>query len=160
MVLPQKKAREVVFLILYTRDINQEGLEGLETLIRPELEISKKCYMEAFERVQKIEEYLSEIDMIISRISTAYDFNRIQSVEKNILRLGAYEILYDADIPSKVAITSAIQLAKKFSTPASCQFINAILDNLYQESLGHAIDEKEIRTSSIALQDEEMRHAD
>lgn len=160
MTLPPKKSREVVFLILYTQDIHQEGLEGLEGLLRPELEISKKHYMQALERVQKIEEYLTQIDLIIARISTAYDFSRIQTVEKNLLRLGAYEILYDADIPPKVAISEAIRLAKKFGTPASCQFVNAILDNLYKESMGQTIDEGEIRSSSKALQDEELLHAD
>jgi N utilization substance protein B len=160
MVLPPKKAREVVFLILYTQDIYREGLKNLEGMIRSELEISKKHYMNALDRVKKIEEYLSEIDIIIARISTSYDFSRIQSVEKNLLRLGAYEILYDADIPPKVAISESIRLAKKFSTPASCQFVNAILDNLYQESIGQSVDEGTIHSSSIALQDEEMRHAD
>ncbi len=155
MSLPLKKAREIVYLILYTLDLHREGLMELEKLLRAELKISKKQYLDAFDRAIKIEENLPSIDVNIERISTAYPFDRIQTVEKNLIRLGVYEILFDADIPPKVAITEAIRLAKKFGTSASSQFVNAILDNIYKESIGQPIDSEEITLSSQVLESEE-----
>lgn len=163
MTLPPKKIREIVFLILYSQDIqphDEESKDEFEEMVRRELKIARKFYLEALERVNTIHEYLPTIDLNIARISTAYDFKRIQSVERNLLRLGSFEILFDANIPPKVAIAEAVRLAKKFSTPASCQFVNAILDNLYKESIGQSIDEKAIVQSSLLLEDEEMEHAD
>lgn len=133
--LPNKKAKEIAFLILYSQDLNDKE-EGLEGLVRTQLEVSRSHYKEAETRVVKIKEYLPEIDLIIERICTQFDFYRIQRVEKAILRLGAYEILYDSDVPPKVAIAEAIRLAKKFSTHQASQFVNAVLDTLYKESIG------------------------
>ena len=135
MSLSNKKAREIAFLILYSQELNARE-EGLESLVRTQLEVSRLHYKEAENRVIKIEEYLPTIDLIIDRICTQFDFKRIQKVEKAILRLGAYEILYDSDLDPKVAITEAIRLAAKFSTPQAAQFVNAILDTLYKESIG------------------------
>lgn len=140
--MANKKAREIAFLILYSQDLN-EGNEELEPLVRGELEVSRLHYKEAENRVNKIKEYLPTIDLIIERICTQFDFERIQKIEKSILRLGVYEILYDSDIPPKVAITEAIRLAKKFSSPQAAQFINAVLDTLYKESIGTKVEKNE-----------------
>ncbi|MDB2614072.1 transcription antitermination factor NusB [Chlamydiales bacterium] len=136
MSIPHKKSREIIFLILFSQDVNETEGHSLESLVRQELEISKKSFKLAEKRVEKIKEYLNTIDLIIQRISAQYDYEKLQKVEKNILRLSSYEILYDADIPPKVAIAEAIRLAKKFSTPQASKFINALLDHLYKESIG------------------------
>ena len=56
------------------------------------------------------------------------------TVDRNILRLGAYEILYCPDIPIKVSIDEAVEIAKKFSTEKSSQFVNALLDRIAKEA--------------------------
>lgn len=139
-MLATKKAREIAFLILYSQDLNDGG-EGLEGLVRAQLEVSRAHYKEAENRVNKIKEYLPMIDLIIERICTNYEFDKIPKIEKGILRLGVFEILYDADTQPKVAITEAIRLAKKFATPQAAQFVNAVLDTLYKESIGTKMDE-------------------
>jgi N utilization substance protein B len=55
------------------------------------------------------------------------------TVDRNILRLGSYEILYCPDIPIKVSLNEAVELAKKFSTEKSSQFVNALLDRIARE---------------------------
>lgn len=156
MSIPQKKSREILLLLLYSQQLSPSGPPGeLQELIQGELKVTKKAIKEAEERLRKILEYLPTIDLIIRRISTSYDFDKIHILEKNILRLGAYEILYDADIPPKVGISEAVRLAGKFSTKASSSFVNAILDSLYKESIGKPIDLQSIVVSSEQLQQQE-----
>ncbi len=71
-----------------------------------------------------------ELDCIIEEHSTNWTVERMSVVDRNILRIGAYEILYVEDVPYKVAIDEAVELAKRFSTKDSGAFINGILDSL------------------------------
>ncbi len=158
MSLPQKKAREILLLLLYSQTISSSQ-EDLAELIQGELKVTRKAVKEAEERLRKIMEYLPTIDLIIRRVSTSYDFDKIHSMEKNILRLGAYEILYDAEIPPKVGIAEAVRLAIKFSTEASSSFVNAILDSLYKESIGKPIDLQSIVATSEQLKEQEKKSA-
>ena len=158
MSLPQKKSREILLLLLYSQSISSSQ-EDLAELIQGELKVTRKAVKESEERLRKIMEYLPTIDLIIKRISNSYDFDKIHSMEKNILRLGAYEILYDAEIPPKVGITEAVRLANKFSTQAASSFVNAILDSLYKESIGKPIDEQSIVATSEQLKELEKKSA-
>lgn len=70
------------------------------------------------------------IDREIVKVAEHWDIGRMTAVDRNILRLAIYEILYLRDIPLKVSIDEAIELAKKFSTGQSGNFVNAILDKV------------------------------
>lgn len=144
MALAQQKFREIVLQILYSQDIAQPEEALMTELIMEELSVSKRNVRAAQERVLKIREKLPEIDTLISSFSISYDFSRIQMVTKNILRLGVFELLFDQEIPPKVAIAEAIRLSRKFSTAESAAFVNAILDQLHQQRLGKSIDSQEI----------------
>lgn len=133
MPLPQQKFREIVFQLLYSYDMSQATEEDMLPLIMTELSVTKKAVQEAQMRVQAILAKLNEIDKMIAVASLSYAFERIASVERNILRLGVFELLFDDDIPPKVAISEAMRLARKFGTPESAAFINAIMDNLYKQ---------------------------
>ena len=140
MALNQQKFREIVFQILYSYDIACPNEDLMIDLMMNELTVSKKNVRLAQERVNKIREHLSKIDPLISSVSLTYDFNRIQAVTKNILRLGVFELFFDDQIPPRVAIAEAIRLSRKFNTPESASFVNALLDNLYRASLGDSKD--------------------
>lgn len=148
MSLPAQKFREAVFQMLYSFDIGHGGEDDMIDLIMQELAITKKTAKEAFLRTQKIREKLPEIDAMISKTSISYTFERIQSVERNILRLGLYELFFDNIIPSKVALAEALRLARKFGTRESASFVNAILDALYKQSTGQAVDNTQISLSA------------
>lgn len=141
MAVPQQKIREIVFQLLYGYDWPVDEKDALHTLVSKEAKVSKKVVLEAQERVQLIRSHQQELDTIIASSSKAYDFDRIPSAERNILRLGVFELLFDNEIPPKVAIAEAIRLGRKFSTPESATFINAILDALYKEKMAKAEDE-------------------
>lgn len=136
MALVPQKFREVVLQLLYSQEIAQPEANLMTDLMMAELEISKKNILLAQERVRSILTHLPEIDALITAISTSYDFERIQVVTKNILRLGIFELLFDDQIPPKVAIAEAIRLSRKFNTPESALFVNALLDHLYQKRQG------------------------
>lgn len=136
MALPHRKLREIILLILYSQETGGEELSDLEKIIREQLEVSRKYFFEAKQQVDKLFEYLPTIDLILSRVCKDVEIQKLQSIEKCLLRLGVYEILYDSDIPPKVVISEGVRLAKKFSTQSTSQFVNAILDNVYKESLG------------------------
>lgn len=80
--------------------------------------------------LEELESHIEEIDQQISSLSKGWDFNRIHTVDLSILRLAIYEILYREDIPRKVSIDQAVELAKKFGTADSSRFINGILDKI------------------------------
>ena len=140
MALPPQKFREIVFQLLYSSDLGFSQEKDIVELLMGELEVSKKNVLIAQEHVKTIRQHQTEIDETITKTAISYEFERIQSVERNILRLGTYEILFDSSIPPVVAITEAVRLAKKFGTPESAAFVNAILDAIYKASQGEQID--------------------
>jgi len=83
---------------------------------------------------------LTDIDLRLGQVSKSYDFSRIQTVEKNILRLGVYEAIFEKTVPPAVIMSEAVRLAKKFATPESAAFVNALLDAAYKQSLGEEVD--------------------
>lgn len=139
MPIPQQKFREIVFQLLYSINNGFANENDLITLIMGELNVTKNNVKKALERVHEIIQKQPKIDPLIESMSTTYDFERIQTVTKDILRLGVFELLYDSKIPPKVAITEAMRLARKFGAPESGLFVNAILDQLHQKT-----DQKEL----------------
>ncbi len=75
-------------------------------------------------------EHLPQIDERIGRYCENYDFRRIAAVDRNVLRLAIFEMLYREDIPPVVSINEAIELAKTFGGPDSGRFVNGILDRV------------------------------
>lgn len=78
-------------------------------------------------------EHLKEIDEIIRTHTKNWKFHRIAAVDRSILRLAIYEMLYRMDIPPVVSINEAVEIAKKFSTADSGKFVNGILDKVKSE---------------------------
>ncbi len=156
MALPQQKFREIILQLLYSREVAQPENKDMVELIMTELAVSKKNVCLAQERVQKIENLFPEIDSLITSVSTSYSFERIQIVTKNILRLGIFELLFDDQIPPKVAIAESIRLSRKFSTPESASFVNAILDHLYQKKCGIPSNPQQMIQQSQALLESEQ----
>ncbi len=72
----------------------------------------------------------TEIDTLLTRVARNWDLRRMATVDRNVLRMAVYEMLHCKDIPPKVAINEAIELAKKFSTANSGAFVNGILDRV------------------------------
>ena len=140
MSLPAQKFRELLFQMLYSYTIGGTSEEAMVDLFSKELSITRKTVREALQYLHAILQNLNEIDQLIQASSLEYAFERIQTVEKNILRVALYELFYKQEIPKKVAIAEAKRLAKKFSTPESASFVHAILDAVCRARLGEQAD--------------------
>lgn len=133
MPLPPQKFREAVFQILYSYDFDS-GSDEIIPLMMEELKTTRRAMTDAHTRVNEAISKFPEIDPLITSASTEYTFERISRVEKTILRLGLFELLFDPSVPPKVAIAEAIRLCRKFGTPESSQFVNAILDGVFKKN--------------------------
>ena len=133
MPIPKRKLREIIFQWLYSYDFDKDAIsEDRMYLFMNLLHVSKKVMYEVEQYSLRVIEKIDEIDKKISQASESYVVDRIHRVELNILRLGAYEICYDSNIPAKVSIAEAIRLTRKFSTAEAANFVNAVLDHIYK----------------------------
>lgn len=87
-----------------------------------------------------------QIDQVIERYSSNWKIRRMACVDRNILRIAVFELLYCEDIPAKVTINEAIDIGKRFGSPESGSFINGILD-----SIRLAIDKKQLQTTPTPM---------
>ena len=132
MTLPKRKFREIVFQLTFSKDLNSGTDALLSCSLLDQMKISKKNLREAFDQVAHIIEKQEEIDALISKGSKSYDFTRISLVERNILRIAVFELFFEKKLPFKVVISEAIRLTRKFGTPDSAAFVNAVLETIYQ----------------------------
>ncbi len=131
MPISPQKFREIIFQLLYSDDFG--GSVEVAEMLMAQLCVTKKTVREACEVKEKILEKKKQIDELICKHSESYDFERIPRVERNVIRLGTYELLFSSDVPPKVAIAEAIRLTRKFATPEAATFVNAVLDSIYKQ---------------------------
>ncbi|MBM3194753.1 MAG: transcription antitermination protein NusB [Chlamydiae bacterium] len=133
MSLNQSKFREIVYHFLFARPDSTDEVELLVKLLMHFHKTTKKNVLEAFSRYEKILPEVGKIDEAIQKTSKEYDSERITKAEKVAIELCAYEMLYDAEIPEKVAIAEAIRLTKKYGSKEGAGYVNAIMDTLYHQ---------------------------
>jgi len=102
------------------------GADGDAAPVAPEMK------QFALELVEGVREKLSLLDEKISKTSTNWRIDRMSRIDRNVLRLGAYELEFRPDVPKKVALNEAVELGKKYGTEESSSFINGLLDKLAQ----------------------------
>ena len=85
------------------------------------------------ELVTGVKAHLEELDALIRRFSEHWRLERMTLVDRNLLRLAAFELLYQPETPPKVVINEAVELAKKYSTEDSSAFVNGLLDRIRAE---------------------------
>ena len=110
-------------------DIEEQAqgyIEGLEECTDKDAE-----YM--LTKLKKIVDVIDDIDKVIEEASVGWQLNRMNKLDLTVLRLAVYEIQYDEDIPDKVAINEAVELAKKFGGESSPSFVNGILAKIVKE---------------------------
>ncbi len=83
--------------------------------------------------VQSVIEKQPEVDTYITKYAPEWPLDQITMVDRNILRVGVYELVFSPDVPSKVAINEAIELAKTFGGQASGKFVNGVLGAIYKD---------------------------
>ena len=130
------KSREFALQILYQLDITGEACEGaLDNFWAAHAEEEVGDELKAFtaELVKGTREHLADIDASISKFAANWNLKRMAVVDRNILRMGCFELKFREDIPPKVAINEGVELAKKYSGQEAGKFVNAILDKVKLE---------------------------
>jgi N utilization substance protein B len=137
----RRAGRIIALQSLYQVEIANRSREEIEAFIKdyPLLNISPEEKKEEFldkskefaiELVKTVMDNIKAIDEIIPNYLKNWKYDRILSIDRNILRMGVAELIYRADIPYKVTINEAIELAKRFGDEKSGGFINGVLDNI------------------------------
>jgi transcription antitermination protein NusB len=127
--MQRRKARELVLQALY----QQEFVDASIDEIISELDAKdQRQYIE--ETLNGIAARLPELDGLIDRYAIGWRVERFAILDRNILRLGLYELLHSSQIPAEVAIDEAVELAKRYGTDNARSFINGILDRVWKES--------------------------
>jgi transcription antitermination factor NusB len=131
----RRVARELALKLLYQCEFNPGDIETqIEQFCRrsgTQVEIIK--FMRVL--VEKVFAQGDKIDALLKKFSDHWTLERISMVDRSILRLGICELIFETSTPPKVAINEAVEIAKKFSTKDSPDFINGILDKVYKETL-------------------------
>lgn len=127
--MSRREIRKHLFRMLFRKDfhedteLNEQIDLYLESLNEPKEE--EMLYLK--ERFQKVLEKIPEIDKILSEVSSGWKLNRMGKVDLTVMRLAIYEMKYDDEVPMKVAINEAVEIAKTFGGESSGSFVNGIL---------------------------------
>ena len=130
------RAREFALQVLYQIDITSDNADAaLDNFWQShqDEEIEKDLKQFTSELVKGVRDNLESIDEKISKYAANWHLKRMAVVDRNILRLGACELTTRQDIPPKVSINEAVELAKKYSGIEAGKFVNAILDKIKLE---------------------------
>lgn len=131
-------SRSIAMQTLYEWDFYGKKLENLERMKKRNIEefgVGLKDTEFVCDLVEGVKKHLSEIDKIISKAAPEWPLEQITIIDRNVLRIGLYELLYEdrEEVPPKVAINEAIELAKSFGGENSSKFINGVLGTVYKE---------------------------
>ncbi|KKQ60251.1 MAG: N utilization substance protein B-like protein [Parcubacteria group bacterium GW2011_GWE2_38_18] len=141
-------ARTIAMQSLFLWDFNGKEKQELEEIIKNNFShfapnFNDHGFTEVL--VKGVVEHLDEINGYIIRYATEWPLEQITIVDRNVLRIGVYELIFDQDIPAKVAINEAIEIAKAFGGESSGKFVNGVLGAIFKDldAQGKIIKKKE-----------------
>lgn len=126
------KSREIALLLLYQTEISKEDYQSafkkyIEQDSQKQEVIDFSLYL-----IEGVSKNTGGLDTIIKKYVQNWEISRMAVIDRNILRIGCFELLFSDGVPPKVAINEAIELAKRFGDVDSPRFINGILDKIYK----------------------------
>lgn len=132
----RSRARECALQVLYQMDITRD--KPHDCLLnfwgaQDDQEVDESLKAFANELVCGVAQHLKDIDAKISQYATNWQLERMAVIDRNILRISCFELIWRQDIPPKVSINEAVELAKKYSGIEAGKFVNAILDKVKSE---------------------------
>jgi len=126
----RRKARAIALQALYEIDSTKHEVEAVVSRLLAEGELSEENNAFVRELVSQVLQNKEEIDRNIQRFAPAWPIEQISIIDRNILRLAIFEILFDNRVSVKVAINEAVELAKKFGSDNSSKFVNGVLGSV------------------------------
>lgn len=135
------QARECALRILYQADITRRPIDQVATSywldgeLKDEETRNEEVITFANRLVLGVKGALETIDLKISQYATNWQLKRMAVIDRNVLRIGVFELKHSSDIPPKVAINEAVELAKKYGDLESSKFVNGILDKIHKKEI-------------------------
>jgi N utilization substance protein B len=126
-------AREAALQVLFAADLSGADLD-LETVrsafetVSAEFQLPKRARDRALELCLGVVHHRKDIDLAIARASEHWKIERLAAVERNVLRVAAYELLFEPKTPAEVVIDEAVEVARRFAAEKSPAFVNGVLD--------------------------------
>ncbi len=126
------QSRECALQILYQHEMNPEPMPEILKLFWSQQDevFSDEVRTFAEKLALGVMENQLEIDQVLGKYADNWELSRMAMIDRNVMRLATYELLYLADVPPKVTLNEAVNLAKKFSQEESGKFVNGILDKI------------------------------
>ena len=132
----RSQAREAALKALYQVDLRPDLTPAeVEEVLRAEAK-SEDVLSFARELVSGTRAHLAEIDREVESTAHNWNLKRMAVIDRNVIRMGTFELLHRPDVPPAVAINEAVVMAKKYSTKDSGSFVNGILDKIHQRHHG------------------------
>jgi N utilization substance protein B len=126
----RSRAREIVLQVLYQDDLNTDQPEDIRLrFMNARLNHDTSLVEFAEDLLNGVRRYRDTVDQQLEEIARNWKLARMAATDRNVLRLGAYEILF-TETPDRVVVNEAIELAKRYGTNNSSQFVNGVLDRL------------------------------
>ena len=131
--MSRRTARKNAFLALYQSDVNEQPIAPILDRWR-----SYRGELEGYaeELARGVEEERETLDARLNEVAVGWPVHRMSAVDRTILRLALYEMLYVEDVPAEVAVKEAIELAKGFSGDEAPQFVGGVLRGAREAALG------------------------
>jgi N utilization substance protein B len=126
----RRKGREIAVQVLYGIDLAGNGPEGTFDRLIGNFEVEPAAADFARSLVRGVTEHRDKMDSLIAEVSEHWRLDRMAVVDRNILRLAAYELIYRPDVPPAVILNEAIEIAKEYGSADSAAFINGVLDRV------------------------------
>ena len=129
----RRKAREYALQMLFQWDITRDNIEQIAATFWTDQDEPAVVVDFARQLVTRTIEHVEEIDALIQRHAEHWRLDRMAVVDRNLLRLAVQEFLYGRETPKPVVMNEAIEIARRFSSLESPQFVNGILDSIKRE---------------------------
>jgi N utilization substance protein B len=130
MASRRRRSREECFKALYRMQVADETAATAIDSLRADPALDSDVADYAAHLVTLTDVNREEIDAIITESLDRWDLERVAQTDRAVLRMGVAELMYCSDVPLKVVIDEAIEIAKRYGTPASGRFVNGVLDNV------------------------------
>ena len=131
----RRRGRELALQMLFQWDLSKDSLTNVRgTFWTLNKDVEEEVRSFADHLCSGTAEQIEKIDLLLARHAEHWRVSRMAAVDRNILRLATFELLFEAQTPRAVIINEALEVARKFSTSESIHFINGILDSIRKET--------------------------
>lgn len=128
--MSRRLAREAALRVLFQVEVGRDDVDAAIAYNASELALDEKDLRFTEKLVRGVVKHRAELDKLLNSYAVDWTVERMAYVDRNVLRLAAFEMLYDDETPASVAINEAVELAKRYGTDESGKFVNGILGNI------------------------------